>query len=79
MSQIQRSGYLGEELNDKPCTYGIAKDPEGDPRDTKPCGQPSVYKAVGGFEFCAEHAPEVAANDEIFVYPSSEEEDEDGE
>jgi hypothetical protein len=65
--KIERSGWLGDELNDKPCTYGIPKDTEGDPRDTKACGKPSVYKAVGGSEYCAEHAPEVAANDEIYL------------
>lgn len=65
--KIKRSGWLGEELNDKPCTYGIPKDPAGDPRDTKQCGKPSVYKAVGGFEFCQEHAPEVAENDEVYL------------
>lgn len=66
-TQLPRSGWLGKELNDKPCTYGIPKDPEGDPRDTKQCGKPSVYKAVGGFEYCQEHAPEVAENDEIYL------------
>lgn len=76
-TNIKRSGWLGEELNDKPCTYRIPKDPEGDPRDTKRCDKPSVYKAVGGFEYCQEHAPEVAENDEIYIYlPSGDEEEE---
>lgn len=66
-ARLPRNGWLGKELNDKPCAYGIPKDLEGDPLDTKQCGQPSVYKAVGGFEYCAEHAPEVAANDEIYL------------
>lgn len=70
-----RSGWLGGELNDKPCVYGIPKDPEGDPRETKACGQPSVYKETGGpGTYCPEHAPEVAAKDESVYGPQEDEE-----
>ena len=55
--------------DEEACVYGIPKDPQGNPFDTKTCGRPAVYKAIGGNSwFCAEHAPEVQANDDSVYF-----------
>ena len=46
------------------CCYGVPRSPDGDPRDTVPCGRVDIQFHDGhGHHYCAAHAAEVQSAD----------------
>jgi len=65
------SGW-NEALKDIPCSYGVQVEP-GNHSDTRQCGNPSVYRTIGGKScYCADHAQEVAENDKSIWFDTDD-------